>query len=123
MKNIIIAALVGISFLTSGFMVGLRVAPMPKKPAPAVAKAAPKPVDPKVAFSIESLKRTALFRSACPAGGTHPTQLRDPVGEVVRFRDFRGLRRRVASHLRRDLEVVGRHASTITAPGTCGTFS
>ena len=36
MKNIIISVLVGISFLTSGFWVGLRLAPLPKKPAPVV---------------------------------------------------------------------------------------
>jgi Skp family chaperone for outer membrane proteins len=60
MKNIIIVVLVGLSFLTSGFWIGLRLAPMPKKPAPvAVAHAAPKPVDPKVAFSVDSLKRAS----------------------------------------------------------------
>ncbi len=60
MKNIIIVALVGLSFLTSGFLAGLRFAPMPKKPVHVAAvKVAPKPVDPKVAFSVDSLKRAS----------------------------------------------------------------
>ena len=36
MKNIIIFALIGVSFLLSGFWYGMRLAPMPKKPASAI---------------------------------------------------------------------------------------
>ncbi len=61
MKNIIICVLVGVSFLTSGFWVGLRFAPMPKKPAPVAATANPAatPVATREAFSLDSLKRTS----------------------------------------------------------------
>jgi hypothetical protein len=62
MKNIIICVLVGLSFLTSGFWVGLRFAPMPKKPAPVAAPAAAlaaSPLPPKEAFSLDALQRAS----------------------------------------------------------------
>jgi hypothetical protein len=59
MKNLIIFILIGASFLLSGFWFGMRLAPMPKKPAPKPVAAATAPAAPREVISIDTLRQTS----------------------------------------------------------------